>query len=198
MDSLPTGELDPALVLMDFHDVVVKSHGDDGQRAVSAASRALRLARDRRMGIFHVVPHYRAGYPELTPGPLFDRVKAAGLFRETSIMTGIPEVLAPAPDEPIIAKFRYSPFYANDLLHMLRVRGARTLVLCGIATSGVVLSAVRDAWDLDYRVIVLADACADGDPEMHRLLINKLIPTQATVMAVADWCGPIALSGVKG
>jgi nicotinamidase-related amidase len=60
-------------------------------------------------------------------------------------------------------------------------------VLSGIATSGVVLSTLRQAADLDYRLVVLADACLDGDPEVHRVLTGKVFPRQADVRTVAEW-----------
>jgi len=37
-----------------------------------------------------------------------------------------------------------------------------------------VLSTVRQAADLDYRLTVLEDACADGDPVVHRVLTEKV------------------------
>ena len=188
MNEAQGDDLRTALLLMDFHEVVVASHGEGGQQAVRAAATALESARRHGLAVFHVVPHYRHGYPELGTGPGFAEIKAAGLFRETSIADGIHMALKPRTDEPVVAKFRYSPFFANDLLHMLRRRGSNHLVLCGIATSGVVLSAVRDAWDLDYRIVVLADACADNDPEVHRVLVDKILPRQATVTTVGAWC----------
>ena len=65
--------------------------------------------------------------------------------------------------------------------------GAGTLVLTGIATSGVVLSTLRYAADQDYELVVLADACLDGDPEVHRVLTEKVFPRQAGVRTVAEW-----------
>ena len=62
-----------------------------------------------------------------------------------------------------------------------------TLVLTGIATSGVVLSTLRQAADLDYKLIVLADACLDGDAEVHRILTEKVFPRQADVLSVESW-----------
>jgi nicotinamidase-related amidase len=59
-------------------------------------------------------------------------------------------------------------------------------VLAGISTSGVVLSTVRDAHDRDYRLIVLADLCADRDPEVHQVLIGKVFPKQAEVINAAE------------
>jgi nicotinamidase-related amidase len=55
-------------------------------------------------------------------------------------------------------------------------------VVAGIATSGVVLSTVRHAADADYRLVVVEDCCADRDPEVHGVLIEKVFPRQATVM----------------
>ena len=61
------------------------------------------------------------------------------------------------------------------------------LVLSGIATSGVVLSTLRQAADLDYQVTVLSDWCADGDEEVHRLLLDKVFPRQAAVVTTDEW-----------
>ena len=172
---------------MDFHASVVAWHGEAGQLAVDAASIALAHARSRRYAVFHVVPAYRANYPELCAGGPFDAIKAAGLFRDAAASRGIAEKLVPQGDEPVVAKFRYSPFFANDLLRLLRMRRIDSVVFAGVATSGVVLSAVRDAGDLDYRITVLADGCADRDPEIHHMLLNRLFPTQATVVTASAW-----------
>ena len=44
------------------------------------------------------------------------------------------------------------------------------------------MSVVRWAADIDYQIIVLGDACADADEEVHRVLVEKVFPRQATVM----------------
>ena len=56
----------------------------------------------------------------------------------------------------------------------------------GHATSGVILSTVRLAADLDYHVIVVEDGCADRDPDVHTLLMEKVFPRQATVVSAAE------------
>ena len=68
-----------------------------------------------------------------------------------------------------------------------RARDVTGLVLGGIATSGVVLSTVREAADRDYELTVLEDLCLDGDDEVHRVLTQKVFPRQADVRASADW-----------
>ena len=75
----------------------------------------------------------------------------------------------------------------SDLEVVLRAGGIDHLVLAGIATSGVVLSTLRQAADLDYRLTVLADGCLDADPEVHRVLTGKVFPRQADVVSIADW-----------
>jgi nicotinamidase-related amidase len=98
---------------------------------------------------------------------------------------------AAAPAHAVILP-RASAFTGSDLDVVLRGLGAGTLVLTGIATSGVVLSTLRQAADLDYRLIVLADACLDADPEVHRVLTEKVFPRQAEVSTVAQWAGQVA------
>jgi len=53
-------------------------------------------------------------------------------------------------------------FHGTDLDIVLRANGIDTLVLAGIATSGVVLSTVRHAADNDYRLVVVEDHYPEG------------------------------------
>jgi nicotinamidase-related amidase len=86
-----------------------------------------------------------------------------------------------------VIKRRVSAFTGSDLEVILRAHGIQHIVLIGIATSGVVLSTVREASDKDYRLTVLADCCADGDEEVHRVLTTKVFPRQADVLTVDEW-----------
>jgi nicotinamidase-related amidase len=81
---------------------------------------------------------------------------------------------------------RVGAFSTTDLDAQLRERGIDTLILAGISTTGVVLSTVRDASDRDYRVVVLADATADPEAEVHEFLIDRIFPRQADVITVAQ------------
>ena len=62
----------------------------------------------------------------------------------------------------------------------------------GVHTSGVVLSTVCQAVDLDYRLVV-RDCCADPDAEAHAMLLDIVIAKQAAVVTTAEFAG--ALSG---
>jgi nicotinamidase-related amidase len=97
--------------------------------------------------------------------------------------------------EPIVVKHRISPFVGTDLETLLRANGIDTLVLAGVHTSGVVLSTVRQAGDLDYRLIVVRDCCADPDTELHAMLLDMVIAKQAAVVTTSELAG--ALSGIS-
>ncbi|MCW6009271.1 cysteine hydrolase [Micromonospora sp. CPCC 205371] len=99
-----------------------------------------------------------------------------------------PEV-APGPDDIVVTKRRVSGFSGSDLDVVLRAGRVEQLVLTGIATSGVVLSTLRQAADLDFGLTVLSDGCLDADPEVHRVLTEKVFPQQAEVMTVGEWAG---------
>ena len=86
----------------------------------------------------------------------------------------------------VVRKTRFGAFSTTDLYRDLHAKGVDTLVVAGISTSGVVLSTLRDAADQDYRLFVLADATADPDPEVHRVLIEKVFPHQADILDTDD------------
>ena len=69
---------------------------------------------------------------------------------------------------------------------ILRAHNIETLILMGHATSGVILSTVRLAADLDYQLIVVEDGCADRDQEVHTLLMEKVFPRQGTVVSAQE------------
>ena len=177
----------PVLLLMDFQHGIVESI--DAPQVIDAASRAATAAREAGIPVMFVRVGFRPGYPEVSEGnATFASVRQAGdAYTEGHPATQVHAALARRAGEPVIVKRRVSAFSGSDLDVLLRAAGADTLVLAGIATSGVVLSTVRQAADLDYRLIVLADACADRDEEVHRVLTGKVFPRQAVVTTAAEW-----------
>jgi nicotinamidase-related amidase len=108
--------------------------------------------------------------------------------------TAVHDRVTPRDGDLVVRKTRVGPFSTTDLAQQLADRGVTTLVLAGLSTSGVVLSTVRHAADHDYRLVVLSDAVTDTDPEVHRVLIEKVIPRQAQVVTTADLAGLLGLS----
>jgi hypothetical protein len=94
--------------------------------------------------------------------------------------------VAPVNDEIIVTKHRVSAFHGTDLEMILRAKEIDTLLLFGIATSGVVLSTLLNASDTDYRLIVVKDCCFDLDADVHACLIEKVFPRRATVLSADE------------
>jgi nicotinamidase-related amidase len=176
-----------ALLVMDVQQSIVDRFADDHEYLPRLAG-AIGTARGAGIRIIYVIVGFRAGYPEVS-----HRNKAFGAIAGTGRMTGgdagaaISAAVAPESGDLIVTKRRVSAFTGSDLEVVLRAGDTDSLVLAGIATSGVVLSTIRQAADLDYRLAVLADGCLDADPEVHRVLTEKVFPRQADVVRVADW-----------
>ena len=58
--------------------------------------------------------------------------------------------------------------------------------MLGLATSGIVLSTIRQAMDLDYQCTVVHDCCADLDDEVHRVLVEKVFAKHNKIVAAAE------------
>ena len=87
--------------------------------------------------------------------------------------------MAPAPGETVVTKTKPGAFSTTGLDIMLREMGVDTVILMGVATSGCVLSTIRWAVDINYKPFVVVDACSDPDPEVHRVLTEKVYPRNA-------------------
>ena len=123
--------------------------------------------------------------PERNKG--FWAVKASGRsFGTDSPVTEIDGRIAPQDGDIVVRKTRVGAFSTTDLAQQLRGRGIDTLILAGISTSGVVLSTIRDAADHDYRLVVLSDACADPQADVHALLMEKVFPRQSDVITTGQ------------
>jgi nicotinamidase-related amidase len=177
----------PVLLLMDFQHGIVERV--DSPLVIEAADRAAKAARAAGIPVMFVRVAFRPGYPEISPSnQSFSAAAQAGdAYTQDHPATQLHAALTPEPGEPVILKRRVSAFTGSDLEVLLRAAGADSLVLAGISTSGVVLSTLRQAADLDYRLTVLADACADPDEEVHRVLTDKVFPKQAVVTTSEEW-----------
>jgi nicotinamidase-related amidase len=177
----------PVLLLMDFQHGIVERVGSPS--VIDAADRAAKAARTAGIPVMFVRVAFRPGYPEVADSNAsFSSVSQAGdAFTQDHPATQVHASLTPLDGEPVILKRRVSAFTGSDLDVLLRGAGADALILAGISTSGVVLSTLRQAADLDYRLTVLADACADPDEEVHRVLTEKVFPRQALVTTTDEW-----------
>jgi nicotinamidase-related amidase len=183
-----------AVLALDLQADIVARVGEKASAALEQAAGVLRAARGARLPVIYVVVGFRPGYPELSKqNPLFAAVAQAGRFITSTPVADIAPAVRPEDGDVVVVKHRVSAFTGTDLEMILRAKGIDTLVLFGVATSGVVLSTVRHAADADYRQLVVRDACADADDEVHRVLTEKVLARQATVTSASE-----AISALRG
>jgi len=176
-----------ALLVMDMQ-VGTLGMVKDAAVLITNVKTAIKRARAKKMPVLYVTVTFRKNYPEISDrNMLFSGIKQGqmGSFTENDAITQIHPDLAPEPDDVRIYKRRFSAFTGSDLEVILRSLGVENIILCGVFTSGVVLSTTREAADKDYRITVLSDCCGDPDQEAHRLLIEKILPMQAKVITVS-------------
>jgi nicotinamidase-related amidase len=187
--AIPLPDLSRAALLsMDLHSSIVSIYTPDDSGYIDRVAAVLNAARARGMRIVHVKVGFRPGLPEVSErNVLFAQVKASPQWQQLFSGEGgaIHPAAAPQDDEVVITKHRGSAFTGTDLEMILRANDIDTLVLMGIATSGVVLATLLHAADADYRLVVVGDCCADRDPVVHAALMERYFPRMATVIDAA-------------
>lgn len=177
-----------ALLIMDVQNGIVDRYSDASASLLAALATATTAAHSAGVPVILVRVAFRPGSPEISGrNRTFSAIAAVGGMGDDDPATQIHPAVTPQPNDVLLTKKRVSAFAGSDLDVVLRSLNVDSLVLAGIATSGVVLSTLRQAADLDYELTVLRDGCADADPEVHRVLLDKVFPRQATIIDVEAW-----------
>ena len=182
---------------MDCQAGIVSVYAKPQDEFLARAAGVLRAARAAGLPVIHVQVGFRPGLPEVGSGnKLFAAIKSSPQHQQffQGPSGAIHPALGPEPDDIVVTKHRVSAFAGTDLGMILRAREVLTVVLFGIATSGVVLSTLLEACDADYRVVVLADCCADRDDELHKVLVDRFFPTRGEVVAAQDFVAALSRS----
>jgi nicotinamidase-related amidase len=87
----------------------------------------------------------------------------------------IPELEPCQTDFYVNTKRRYSAFYGTDLDLLLRNLRVETVILTGVMTEICVLCSAFEAFNRDYRVVVVKDCTAGRDPETEVCVLERII-----------------------
>ena len=96
----------------------------------------------------------------------------------------IVDPLAPGPDDVVLTKHRYSAFIRSDLAARLRDQGKDQLIICGVYAHIGITATAMDAFSLDIKPFVPADAIADFTQERHYAAMEHLAATCSYVTTV--------------
>lgn len=170
---------------------------------ISLLGSTIKSAHAASIPVIYVKTAFRAGYPETgSQNATFSKIPSTGLFSEGHESAELdPSVLLNdgKGEEGIIVvtKRRVSALYGTDLDVLLKSMGVQEIIMAGLATSGVILSTLRQAADLDYKISVLKDGCMDPSEELHRVLVDMVFPKQGRVLQAEDWVKEIFAAGEK-
>lgn len=124
------------------------------------------------------------------------RLNAKGWAREQSSGAEFHPDVGPRPSELVITKQHEGPFVGTDLDQILRRLDAQYILVAGIPTSAAVRNIGTDGNNRFFNVILVSDCCRDGDPQVHRVLMDKVlnhqsqIATSTELLAVLSGAGP--------
>jgi nicotinamidase-related amidase len=177
-----------ALLIADFYAAMMSTipHAVDRQ-VVENTQRLQAAAREAGLFVCYCATVFRPGYVEISErNKTFRERKHSGQPAVSDPVQLIHPAVRPADGEVVVGKHRVNALYGTALDPILRANNIDTLIILGYATSGVVLSTTRYAADLDYRLVIVEDCCADQDPAVHDFLTQRIFPRQAEVVGAAD------------
>ncbi len=196
MLSLTLDTTKTALLIADFYAEVMGSLPHAVDRRVVEKTQALQQAA-RTAGILlcYCATVFRPGYVEISDrNKTFSQRKRFGQPPVADPMQLIHPSVRPIEGEVVVGKHRVNALYGTGLDVVLRANDVETLIILGYATSGVVLSTTRYAADLDYRLVVVEDCCADQDPDVHDFLTGQIFPRQADVVGSEEVIAALRVS----
>ena len=177
-----------ALLIMDvqvhFLDLI-----PENTSLVNSINASIDAAHAVNMPVIYVVAGFRKDYIDASDSKMLAGVKQLGFNLENP---QVHPLIVKQPDDIVVTKKRAGAFSGSDLLVILRALKVERLVLCGIETGGVVLTTATEAADMDYQVSVLSDCCVDRDPEVHKLLVDKVLSKYTTVFTSKEWINSIS------
>lgn len=181
------GCMTQALLLMDIQNGIVDRF-DAPQEYLDRVVATQERSEQAGVPVVLVRVAFTEGYPEISArNKSFSALRGSGGMVAGDPATEPHARLHRGNGEIVVTKKRVSAFAGSDLELVLRAHDVDRLILGGIATSGVVLSTVREAADRDYELVVLEDLCLDSDEEVHRVLTTKVFPRQAEVISAEQW-----------
>jgi nicotinamidase-related amidase len=144
------------------------------RKAVPPTQRVLAACRAAGVMVIHTREGHRADLSDLSPA----KKARARFIGEPGAMGrllvrgehghDIVDELKPVAGEPVIDKPGKGAFYATDLDAILKSRGIRQLIVCGVTTEVCVNTTVREANDRGYDCLVLEDCVGSYFPEFQK------------------------------
>lgn len=86
----------------------------------------------------------------------------------------------------VLTKYRFNCFRSTRLEQLLKILGINTLIICGGTTNACVDTTVRDAYMLDFDVVMVEDCIGAVRQDWHEMAIAVWKHYFGEVVSVAD------------
>lgn len=163
------------------------SCGQEGWDAIEHTRRMLQAARQKRIPII-----YSTGEEPRKDG--FDAGRwadknsrsAEDVPNDNENGNGIPEPIAPQPEDIVITKLKPSAFFGTMLAAYLVDLQADSLIVCGTTTSGCVRATVIDAFSMNYKVSVVEQCTFDRGQTSHLISLFDMNEKYADIVSIDE------------
>lgn len=190
---LSVSPTETALLLIDYQNLILPRLGDAAPSVLGVAGQMRDWAISKSMPVYHCLIDTRPG---VTP-PTRNKMSPVWRLYEEKLaaMPGLGDEaphlhVAAAPNALERTALRtpglISALESAGLAAELDQKQIQSLILCGVSTSGAVLSTARAASDRGFVVTVVEDACFDPVPGLHGMLVNHVLPTTAHVATAGE------------
>ena len=184
----------PALIIVDMTRAFVDSayitgYSETGYPAVRANRLLLKSARNAGIPIFYTKQRAESHLPVTAAEQGLWKRRYAPSQSSAILPSGdvIVDDLKPIKGEVVINKHdRPSAFFGTPLASLLVYHRTDTLIVTGMATSGCVRATVVDAFQLNYRVIIPHESCADRSQISHKVSLFDMHMRYADVANTAE------------
>lgn len=181
-----------ALLLLDFQGLAIGLCGSGGKNATAKAKQMRDWALKKKMMVLHSIVDVKGVPPASCKGA--DRIsQILSNVQDDRDAAEEPAELAFAQQDNEYVTLKppsvISALKSLGAMDLLVEHGIKSLIICGLSTSGCVLRTAVPATDESFIVSIISDACADPKNMLHEMLMEKVLPSRAHVATAEEFIG---------
>ncbi|KAK4952668.1 hypothetical protein LTR10_009474 [Elasticomyces elasticus] len=181
-----------ALLLLDYQGFIVSQLGEPGAAAVATAVGMRDWALNHGITVVHSLVDVKSAPPPTCKGANRISAMLAGLKDDPAGGAEVPSLaFSQHASEYVVLKSPgvVSALQSKGVMELLAEQEIKSLVICGLSTSGAVMRTAVPATDEGFVVSVVSDACADRKEGVHTMVLETLLPNRVHVMSADEFVG---------
>lgn len=164
---------------------------------IAASQTVLKAAREHGLMVAYAAANHRADNAtsahtirdtdgRLNPIPVDQPPDRKAVLDGGTWEAQVIDEIAPAPEDYIVHKYRWSAFFQTYLDLALRTRKIDTVIIAGGSTDVGVASTAYAARDMDYNLVFVRDASGSPETDNHEQFMNRIFPRMGRVRNAAQ------------